>query len=874
MKNIIEGIYGFKNGADRIISQTKGLSIEENFLVPGSHIGYANLAKFSKPLYAYSSSVITSNDNPNIKRVIIAKHVNNIEHDVAGRGKMEVVHYIHVPLDYSCRNVTLINSVIFNEDISNYVLSSQDLDIDERNISLNENDTSIIENKEEVLNLLDHIIYAKKNNKTLYIVYDSDSIDEFHNDFFKALSLLPVAICNSLSFITCFGGGLSTRYDIVGVPSEQSDALRSAYNDVVICRYPYNEMNVNEEIFDNPLHHLLENENELDSFNNFVKNIYVPNHDAGGALLEYLDFVNLYEKLNYSNKLISDEEYPFIVDLNNHLSFLLEHLSFIDKLIPAYITRLVVSLQNLFAQVNQISLSKTLVKPVNETFDLINKLYLSTQNKGLKEEILEIIYSFLFDYADKEEIYIAARAELVKRAMQEVSIADSLIAFIISKDECYLNTLNKVDTWSNANECQKAYLCKIYNYLFDHYRFKQSYEERVTQILKILINIITIEEIGSLIFKNNDDLDLSFMIACNLLMHLDNEDKEKELNDYIVSYLAKNNLLVASLDIVNPVTYGEHRLIKGLRDAIINAFIGGSEITSFDGLCRFIDRLVDIDPKSPLYGLIKDNLISHHLSEKIVDSIKNMTIRQVTPQINAYFDQIINYFKDSNHEVPKNIISAILSLKGQVNEYSESFSKEESLIDFRIDFILRAVALLPEKDSRAIVYEYIGKDKAEPRIGKSLKLSKEDYANEVSKVAEEFLKDKGQEGIRNNEIYKKHADFVKAIFNAQNKKRFNVHVVITIAESIANLIIYGALGLALSVTGSLLIYNNVTNQTYLTSLMILSVVIAGLSAIIGLVNVHNKGRQKIYLISALECLALVIVGLGLFTLFALLFGGK
>ena len=874
MKNIIEGIYGFKNGADRIISQTKGLSIEEKFLEPGKHISYVNLAKFNKPLYAYSSNVITSNDDNGVKRVIIAKYVNNIEHDVAGRGKMEVVHYIHVPIDYAYRNVSLINSSIFNEDISHYVLSPDDLEIDERNVSIRENDSSVIENKEEVLNLLDHIIFAKKNKKTLYIVYDSDSIDEFHNDFFKAFSLLPAPICNSLSFITCFGGGLSTRYDIVGIPNEQSDVLRSAYDEVVICRYPYNEMNVNDEILDNPLHHLLDKENELDNFNNFVKTIYVPGNDVNNALIEYLDFVNLYEKLNYSNKLISDEEYPFIIDLNSHLTFLLEHLSFIDKLMPAYITRLAVSLQNLFAQVNQISLSKTLIKPVNETFDLVNKLYLSTQNKGLKEELLVIIYSFLFDYTDKEDIYIAARAELVKRSMQEVAIIDPLIAFIISKDDCYLNTLNKVDTWSSVNECQKAYLCKLYNYLFDHYRYKQSYEERVTQILKILINIITIEEIGALMFRNNEDLDLSFMIACNLLMHLDNEDKEKELNDYIVSYLAKNNLLVTALGIVNPVTYGEHRLIKGLRDSIINAFIGDSEITTFDGLCRFMDQLVNIDSKSPLYSLIKDALINHHLSEQIVDSIKNMTIRLVTPQTNAYFDQIIDYFKSSNHEVPKNIIAAILSLKSQVTEYSESTSKEENLIDFRIDFILRAVALLPERDSRAIIYEYVGKDKAEPRIGKSLKLSREDYAKEVSKVAEEFLKDKGQEGIRNNEMPKKHADFVKAIFNAQNKKRFNVHVVITIAESIANLIIFGALGLVLSVTGSLLIYNNVTNQTYLTSLMMLSILIAGLSAIIGLVNVHNKGRQKIYLISALECIALVIVGLGLFTLFAIMFGGK
>ena len=882
MSKIIEGIYCFKQGQDQIISKTQGLSSNED-IVRSSHLFFANLSSFNpdinKSLYSYSSSPIFNPENKLEQRVLITRHINNIDHDVSGRGQLEVVHYVHVPTDFNYRNVELINSDIFKKDLSDYVLSSERIDlplIEQESFKSIEGD--FISRKEEIIHLLDNIIYSFIKGKSLYIIYNALDIDDFHQDFFKALSLLPVAICNSLSFITCYGGGASSRYQIIGVPMEESDLARSNLsNSGLIYRYPYNEMLSNSDISNNPLHQALidiEDSTDLDRFLNFVSKNYVPSKNP--SLNEFLDFITLYNSLFSSQPYRAGEEYVYISCFNKNLAFLINHIDIINRFDNQTLSSLVTALTNSVSELQRIVISQMVVKSINETFDLLKELYLKAGKDSFKKDVLEeLIYPFLFAYEAPEDKFMFVRAELVRRAIEDPALSNDLIAYIVYNDNYYNSSLLMVDSWTNLKECQISYLVRLYYFIYSIYRNNTANEQRVVAIIAKLLDLISINDIGLLLFHNNDDLEVSFLIICNLLLYLAELDsqKQQEVMTFVINYLYRNNLVLYALNSINPDHFSNAKAIVDLREAIVDSFIGG-DINTYEDLCVFMNKIASIDPNTYLFKEIKDRLIEHHLNQATANSIRAKTIRSITQNDQIFFSNIIYYLQDSVHEVPKNIIEAIYSVLAQAQDYHASVSREEDLVNFRMAFVLRAAALLPEKDSRPIVYEYIGKDKAEPLIGKHLHLSREEYANALVKLVADFLKDRGQEGIRNNEMISKHSAFVKAIFAAQNKKRFNIHTIATVAECIFNMALFGGIGLLLSALGSFLIYTNVTNKSYLSSLMILSIAIAALSAISSLVNVYNKGRRKIYLVSALETISLVIVGLGLFTLLVFLLGGK
>ena len=707
-------------------------------------------------------------------------------------------------------------------------------------------------------------------------------IDNFHRDFFLALNLLPVAACNDITFVTCFGGGLTTRYDVVGVAIELGNERAQGYEDNgLLYRYPRNPMLTSDTPTDNPLHRLLDEVKDVSNFNEFVK-FTIENYQNKGGFKEYLDFADLYACLTCPLEMEAGREYYFVSELNKRLELLKEHIDYIQSLDSESLEKFLTGLDSLDGELKTLADYTQISSSLSKTLTLLIELYNSTSHRRIKEAVMSFIYDFLFNYEKPaNDTFLVIRTELIENAIKNKSIADPLFDYILNNDSRYLNTLEHIVSLKGF-ECQHIYYEIVYYRLFLD-RTHNVNIARCIDLLLLLNNIVEINKIKNLIINGERDLELSFAILCELLARLQyNKDSSfddkviKELTDLIIAYLKEKSLLITALQIIKVEQYPSVVAVKQFKNDIVEAFIGIDEVKEYKELIIFLDKLEGLKNDSRLYNTVLETFLEHHLNEALADSINGISIASYLhdPAIPSHLQVFKGMLEGNQKPIPQAIVAAIKDLERRVNEHGSAVQEENLLVDFRINFILRAVALLPQSDSRSIAYEYIGKDKCESKIGKGLKLTREEYKDAIQGITSEFLNDKGPEGIINSEMSIKHTDFIKAVFKSQNKKRFNVNTIVTIAESLFNLIFFGALGLLLSIGLSFLIYNNVTNQSYLLSLMIISFVIGGLSAIIGLVNVRNKGRKKIYLISLLETLSLVIVGLGLFTLMVFLLGGK
>ena len=87
---------------------------------------------------------------------------------------------------------------------------------------------------ENVVGLLCGLMRARKERKTLYLVYEPDDLKDIEEIILYALKLLPSGIANTISFITCFGESRSAgNYDICGIPTTEKEIIQGLSDGIV-----------------------------------------------------------------------------------------------------------------------------------------------------------------------------------------------------------------------------------------------------------------------------------------------------------------------------------------------------------------------------------------------------------------------------------------------------------------------------------------------------------------------------------------------------------------------------------------------------------------------------------------------------------------
>lgn len=891
MKKIIEGIFGFKGNGDFLFAETENLTYEEKELLSANDLSFANLAKVDKErglvdVVTEINEVTCSYSFKKIKdgtRLLFCKH-KNIIHDNSDRGRVEVIHFLNLDSDVEAKSASLSEVPAIKSDIKQYVLSDTNSLLKPIVNLESENELSFedfIRNKDQIIDILNHIIFAKKSSKTLYICYKISEINQFHDAFFKALKLLPKEVSNSISYVSCYGGSSSDLYDVIGVAIEPSKIKEMDFESGgVLLRFPYSEyLSGKEEIISNPLHEVLNSISqklEYASFQRFIKN----NYQDEASIESYLKFVEFYRSINFKNEFVENKEYQFVIAFNDCLSFYKDNIEVVEQFDKDTLIHLY---QNLEGQVNCFSklLDLTAVDvEVNNTIKLLFDIYNLSKNIEAKEDCINWIYSILFDfdYSFSDTKYISIRSDWIDKAIISDELSDLLFAHILSNDALY-NAFEEMSVALTSNESgihtEQALYSKLFSYLFARYELDSLNRTRIVDVVaKHLVSLINVADVIELIFQIKDDIRKCFYIVSSVVVSLDDEVLDGFLHS-LNNYVTNNGLITEALLEVRLGSYsGSNReKVFKLKSYIIDSYIGKDEVTTYEDLLSYVLALQVFKENKVVFEEINNRFISNHFSSLAVDDFEELPLSAIRKADPKNLEVLYDTFKTRHEPLPKRLIQCIKDKKEAIAEYERIKGRENELIDFRITFIVRAVSLLPEKESREICYKYINKELADKYINPSLNLSKEQYSENVSTLADIFLHEVEEKDIINGKSMD-HLRFTKEIIESQNKKRFNIHTVATLAESFANLIIFGGATLLLAFGLSLLFYNFVTNKTYLTSYIIISIVVGALSGIVALVNVKNKGRYNIYLISTIECLLMVLVGTGLFTLLALLFGGR
>lgn len=890
MKKIIEGIFGFKGSGDFLFAETKDLTSEEKNLLSANDLNFANLAKVDKQsglvdTVSSINEVTISYSFKKIKddsRLLFCKH-KNIIHNNADRGRVEVIHFLNVDSSLGVKSADLFDSVPIKKDINSYVLSESN-SLLEPIIDLEKNEElcfeDFIRSKDQIIDILNHIIFAKKSSKTLYICYKISEIDQFHDAFFKALKLLPKEVCNSISYITCYGGSSSDLYDVVGVAIEPSKIKEMDFeSEGVLLRFPYSEyVSSKEEIVSNSLYEALNpisQKLEYVSFQNFIKNNFVET-----TLEAYLNFVSFYLIISNKNYFIENKEYQFVISFKQVLSFYKDNLEVIEHFDKNTFGRL---LQNIELQVIEFSkvLELTAIdNEVNNCIQLLFDIYQLTNNSDTKDNCVSWIYSILFDfdYSFSDTKYLSIRSDWIDKTLDNPHLADLLFAHILSNDQLY-NNLESMSVSLSSNESGvntlRSLYTKLFTYLFEKYELDTLNRIRIVDVAsKHLISLINVADVIELIFLNKDDIKKCFNILASIVVELDEETLDSFLLS-LNSYVTTNNLITSALLEIRLGNFsGTNReKIFKLKSYIIDSFINKDEVTNYSDLLEYVLKVNQFKDNKIVFDEINNRFISNHFSSLAVDDFESLTLSKIRKEDPQNLEILYETFKNRHEPLPKRLIACIEDKKAAINEYERIQGRENELIDFRISFIVRAISLLPEKESREICYKYINKELADKYIALNLNLSKEKYSENVSTLADIFLHEV-DEGDTVNGKSMEHLLFTKEVIEAQNKKRFNIHTVATLAESFANLIFFGGISLLISFGLGLLFYNFVTNKTYLTTYIVISIIVGALSGIVALINVKNKGRYNIYLISTIECLLMILIGVGLFGLLAFIFGGR
>lgn len=887
MRKIIEGIFGFKNDHDGVFAQTENLPFEDNeqllnvspLFVDLNHFDddrglVDEVARLSTKVFAYAYS----GDN----RLYFSKH-QNIEHDVAGRGKQEIVHFVLVDKSANIRSVSLEKLDIFHKDLSPYVVG-QASSLPEITSNL-END-SITYNqfrakKAQLIDLLDHIIYSKKQGRTLYICYPMGLIKEFHEDFFLALKLLPVSICNDISFVTNYGGGTTSKYDIVGVAIEEEEIENRGYSSAgIVYQYPYDDIiTPKEEIINNYLHTVLANIINEKGFNDFINFLSIK-YNGEQDFDAYLDFIKTFNGLIMNVQYNVGKEDEYISALYEKLLCLYQGLAILQTFKRNELESLLEEVRRNIGEMRNVTDFSPIGQEVVKTLELLVKLHKETSIELIRVASLAWLYDYIFrfDHSNRDNIFIYSHADLINRALKENQLSQELIRYIIENDK--YNDTNDLMTNSFTNnekgqECKETYYCELFNYLFNNYKADVSNRARITEVvLGHLYSIININELVKLIFHNNEDIYRSFLIIdeCIVKVNHYSEFNPDEFISEVSGYVKYNGLLLEGFKNVNPSKYPspDKEKVAKLETALIEAFIDASDkVKSYELLDTYIDKITTIEDND-LRSKVKDYFILRYVDEEVAVTIDAVPLSRIE-EVKAKLLKILEFLKDYHEQAPTNIVAAIQRKIGEAEEYASFRAREDELREFRIEFILQTLLILPEKDSREIVYEYIGEELTADKIGKHLNLSSEEYTKALYDVAKEFLtKQSNYRFLKGGTYQQCHANFAKAVFDSQSKKRFNIHTIGSIAESVVCFIIFGAIFFGLSFGTSMVLYNFVTNKTYFMSYLIMSLAIGVVSAFISLFNLQNKGRKKVYLISILESLALLIAVLGIFTLLVFL----
>ena len=904
MKKVLEGLFTYR-GTDTLVATTNTTDSAELEAIRSAKALYAELRNIDRydgllidqdvtPDYGLVSYYYLAHDNGRATLATCHIYEPNVDEGSYFRGNPEFVHYVTIEKNLDFRSVDLFNLSTLSlesRELEKIVVNNESFhEINEselRRLKVECDKIEILANKTQIVTMVDYILYAKKMRKTLYVCYEIDKYKEFKDALFLALRFLPKEITNDISFITLFGGGITTNFDIVGVPTDNEDILhQSGYlMNGVIAFYPF-EDTPKEEIIDNEFHRLMDkitSQNELQRLDRFIYQGGKSYSSFDGYLLAFELYAPLFDKINR----FEGNENEFITHLNRNLDYLKNHLRFIEEELSDSDRQQIID--NLVRAFNDIPNISNFGESEIELYrQIISSLIYITQNSKDKmivefayNSLLMFIFNFRVDH--NNESMVSFHNTLIDMLFNDPEYARftkfELIRYIYPRREKEVTALLSENALmsSHFNRVSSLYFETLLRYLLDNYSDLNYPKTKVVELLLLVRSSLSQKERITLLFEVKG---LSMEDKIDILIDIILKNSDEEGDAFIataIEYFKENDLLIEVIPLVKATYYqskSRDDLVGNFKKELIDSYIDEEIIDNYEKLKLVIDKLYQFPEGSDEFNATARRIIDYHLIRFDIESISKITIRSFESEEKEHFELIKKLLKRENSEVAKSILKAIEEKNAEKDTSDKAKRLEEDLILFRVEFLSRIMTTLPIRVSRRLIKKnsHVSDYAERNAMGDYLTLKGEAYSQKVAQIVEGFFtfdnNNPNQEAIL--ETRRK---FASDIVNAQNEKKFNIRNVTSAIYNLMVSIIIGAALFALTALGSYFSRAYITKDSYTLAYIGLSLLVGVISFFITMINAKNKGRKPFILISVLEGLAIAILGLGAFVLIFLL-GGK
>lgn len=887
---ILEALYAYK-GQDEIVATTKNIDYDQESIIRSTTLDYCQLRRIDRNKgYCYNGEVNVDLSLMGLCYIPKGKYPNMVvssfqlyQPSEETRGNPELVHFLTIDGDIDFHSPDLFNLSPIKRN-ARYLLGIMNSDHPGFD-PVNENEltrlassfspSEVMSNKKDLLPLLEYIVYAFNNRRTLYIYYEPREYQSFQRTLFLALKLLPKELANQISFVTAYGGQ-TQAFDIVGIPfSSLENAGVYEGSDDLMFIYP-SEQSINKNVANQVIEHLFETFDSQPAINTFYRYIADLKKEYT-SFDEYLNDVNMYLLLFGRNVEFTGDEVSYFHSLIQYLKCVDDNFDFIFKQLPPRSKDIVKNYlaltfkDNINKATNDPSRRDTYYEVIDLLINFINKADDEVVKVGFENCLINYLFNFNFD----SENSLTAHIDLINYVFENrhVNFAnEEFIGFIYHSENknMILDNLKRFSKDESSNHASSLFYKAFLNYVLNHYTELDSPKTTVTKFISLIKSTATssIDDLLRMVFDSNG---LSGDDKYTILHALLSESRDDKLSESAIKYFSENELFVEAIS----------HLIKfpnpnvNFNNLVIDNYLDIDKVSDYTELKQALNKLYAFEKGSKEFIAVKERLINHHLDYDAFDitSITSISIYDAAHNEKPHLDKIVELFAKESRSLGKKIVGAIEEKRLEIENFGEAKELEDELSDFRIQFVLRILGALPEKVSKNLIKKNLRVKKFidDHKYSDIFSLKGENYAVRLNEMALDFFHYESNNPNANTVSHKR--DFAQQIVNAQNTNRFNIRNITSFASAFIVALIFGAVFLAGAGVLGGLAFTLLTHNSYLTTYIAIAILNGVASFAMTFVNMQNRGRKPVYLISIVECLAILILSLGLFVLFVIILGG-
>lgn len=607
--------------------------------------------------------------------------------------------------------------------------------------------------------IINAIFLARKNRKTAYIVYDPENWKLAVDYIRAALKLLPARLANEISFITCYGRTESVNIDICGVPSRDDGYLSALKKRGYVVKID--------------LTGAAGTAGEKVPFAAFLSKASL--RDVENWLDEsanYYEYVTCLEDINEAMKLYLNRDADFeegntaaeLKNTSDSIALITRNLDLISKIpyecraqvksVSLRVEKLCAEIQNIRAEM----LYRALFVPLTE-------LYTGCARRGAEETdmLADMIYMAIFGIPGQSGESARRHFELLSlyggSILKSLSAAGLDIIERIQSDWGFLRGFFE-DYFGDAEYVEYAttFACGLLKELLKDVESQGNAASDVrdyfvTAYLSVKSNQLA--KILELAFSGSAP-EAVYGYALNVLLRADcGEELFKDRIEVFCNYIIKNGLLESAAAYFRDMfvaPFGvDAQVVETIFGNLLKAYVLPPEEHTLEELykgLKAVQSLISPHENIGLNKFVYDDYARRVINPLYVEALARVRFEDVSDEDMQRFGEFIEIYgtTDFSQCVDKKFCSALGQLLENYRTYKAQSQREEQLVLFRVDFVVRELILLDGKSVLKIMNAYIGQDKMAERFaaaGIGEKPQKhEKFLKVCADAAREFLTEK------------------------------------------------------------------------------------------------------------------------------------